>query len=224
MKMKIIIAAVATFLVSANTWALDDTASSTERLVEVQYLMRPEYKEVLLVFPEETHYFNNDATRLCYAFKIPGRWKLGKEPGLLQSEDGRALAGVLLYSAQELRGFEGPDLITRASKRLTEVYKKNSETTFASTNLEPFKSSRSGTKKWSFVTYFEQAGEQYELRDSKVFAEIVPGWVAQVTASRPSFDESLALTILETLGSSSEPECYWPLIRRYFPDMPTPSE
>jgi hypothetical protein len=195
-------------------------------------------------------YLNNNVDRTCYSYIIPGRWLPTNESALLQGEDGEAYAGVILYSEQELKDFEGPDLVTRAARLITKVYEKRIGRPLASVKLEPFdpsgktkwgdtdwsslldalrkevtsfESSRPGAMKWTAAAHVERAGQQFELQDSKIFVEITPGWVAQIsagtTASWPPFDDELARSILETLSATSDPECYKPFIRKYFPNI-----
>jgi ankyrin repeat protein len=166
---------------------------------------------------EGTFYFNNHPFRLCYAFLVPGKWRLGKDD-LLRSEVGNAEAGVWLYSAQELEGLEGPDLVTRATNFITKVYEKRSGRPLASVQVQPFQSSLPGTVKWSAsLGVAEKPGGRFEILAHKVFAEIAPGWVAQITVGGTSDDNGLFQHILETLRTTAQPECYMPFLRQHFP-------
>lgn len=187
--------------------------------VQGQYWMSPDRTEVLLSFPEkgEAYYFNNNRSRLCYTYKILGKWQPTAESALLRSADGRAVVGVLLFSAQELDEYVGNDLVTRASNRITKIYEKSVGKPLANVKLEAIP--RVGAMKWSATLTVERGRQRKEMQTSKIFAEIVAGWVAQITVSGTSDDDGLALHILEILGTTSEPECYWPLIRKYFPNI-----
>jgi len=200
-------------------------SARADSLIEVEFEISADRTEVVVTIPhsQETYYFDNNAMHLCYTYKIPGTWRLTKQRGLMRTEDGRAMAGVRLYSEQELEHFEGSDLVARAARLIATIYEKGIGVPLKNVKLEPFQSRRSGTMKWSFVANVKRAGRQYELQDAKIFAEIAPGWVAQITAgtaaSSPPFDDGLARQVVETLSSTSESECYWPFIRQHFPSV-----
>jgi hypothetical protein len=193
-------------------------------------------------------YLNNDASRLCYSYIIPGKWLPTDTTALLQAESSDSDAGVILYSASELKDLDGPDLVTRAAKFITQGYAEEIGKLPASVKIVPFELSgrknwksrewsglldtlrkevplfpfpSTGAIKWTAVWYVERAGQQYEVQDSKILVEIAPGWVAQITAgttdSWPPFDDGLARSILETLNSTSDKECFWPFIRKHYP-------
>lgn len=189
-----------------------------DNTVEGQYRINPERTELLVAVPQKevAYYFNNNADRLCYTYKIPGKWRSSGQSGLLRSEDGQAYAGIFLYSAKELEEFEGPDLVTRAARLLTRSYEKRLGLSIDRESLVPFKSQQSGTIKWS-ISWPRERGGQY--RASKIFVEIAPRWVAQITVTGAADEDALARHILETLNSTSDPECYWPFIRKNFPNL-----
>jgi len=163
---------------------------------------------------------NNNTSRQCYTYKIPGKWRATSESALLQSEDGRAFVGVLLISAIELKDYEGRDFVTRASHRTAENYEKSVGRPLVNVKLEPFQSLRAGTMKWSASIWNERAEQSQELLVSKIFAEVAPGWVAQLTVNGTSDDDGLSRRILATLGTTSHPYCYWPFIHQYIPGIP----
>jgi hypothetical protein len=188
--------------------------------VQEEYWTSPDRSEVLLFFPAqgESYYFSNNENRLCFTYKIYGKWLPPSEPALLRSTDGHAVVGVLLFSAEELKNYKGKDLVTRASNRITEIYVESAGKFLDNVKLEPIP--QAGAMKWSATLTLKRAGRSTELRISKIFAEIVPGWVAEITAIGTFDDGRMALHILEVLGTTSEPECYWPLIRKYVPIKP----
>jgi len=189
----------------------------------VEYAISPDRTELFISIPEkkESYYFNNNAKRLSYTYKIPGKWKPSQESALLVSEDGRAFVGVMLYSTKELEGYEGNDLLTRTSNLITKNYQQKIGKSPASKKLVSFSSPRSGTMKWSASWHsVGKDGRPVELRTDKVLWEISPGWVAQITVNGTSDDDGLARGILETLNATSKPEGYWPFIRRHFPKVP----
>jgi hypothetical protein len=42
-----------------------------------QYWVSPDRTEILVAFPEkgEAYYFNNNASRQCYTYKVQGKWR-----------------------------------------------------------------------------------------------------------------------------------------------------
>jgi hypothetical protein len=188
--------------------------------IKGEYWTSPDRSKVLLFFPAqgESYYFNNNENRLCYTYKILGKWLLNSDPALLRSTDGHSVVGVLLFSAEELKNYEGNDLVTRASNRITEIYAESAGNFLDNVELEPIP--KAGAMKWSATLTLKRAGHSTELQISKIFAEIVPGWVAEITAIGTFDNDRIASHILEVLGTTSEPECYWPLIRKYIPISP----
>jgi hypothetical protein len=67
-------------------------------------------RELVLSSTEGTHIFNNDASRFCYTYMIPGKWVPGDQPSAYRSAEGRAIVGVLFVSTRDLEAAEGPDL------------------------------------------------------------------------------------------------------------------
>jgi hypothetical protein len=156
-----------------------------------------------------TTFFNYDATRLCYMYEVSGDWRPAGEQGLLRSSDGRELAGVLLWSESDLAHFEGPDLISRAAKRITQEYEKRQGRPLTDVQLIPFESIiRVGAMKWLASWPGEYAGKAALLKASKVLVEIAPAWIAQITVAGTQDDDRLAKKILEALDTSSDPNCY----------------
>lgn len=184
-----------------------------------RYWVSPDRKEVVVIVGgqrPETFYFNNDSGRLCHRYKISGVWSPTGQKGLLQSMDGRQRAGVALYSPKDLSGENGPAAITRASNLLAAGY----EATFGrieAKRLAAFQSSRPGSMKWTSISHVDVGGRRERVEAEKVLVEIVPGWVAQISASGTSNDVQLFRDIIDTLSATSAIECYWPLIRRQFP-------
>ncbi len=186
-------------------------------------------------------YLNSNAARLCYGYIIPGRWTGTKESALLRAEDSESYAGVLLYPANELADFDGPDIARRAAGLTTRIYEKAAGRPLAKVDVQPFDVSgrtkwtdservnlldallketallqpkRHGAIRWSASW---PIGKGRQAQASKVFVEISDGWVAQITASPD--DDDLIRSIIETLSISSPPECYRPFIRKNFPHV-----
>jgi len=129
------------------------------------------------------------------------------------------MVGVLLYSPEDLKDFEGSDPVARAAKLITKVYEQSAGQPLADTTLVPFESTRPGVKR-STTSWRATIRERPVLmKASKVLVEIAPGWVAQITVQGTLDDDGLTRRVLETLSTTSEPECYWQFIRQHFPEM-----
>lgn len=187
-----------------------------------EYYVSPDRIEVLLIFPErnESYYFYNNSERLCYTFKLPGSWLPGRATGLLRSKDGQAEAGVLIIPEKDLEEFEGSDLVARAVKLITQIHSdllakgKLPE----QTKVVPHESNKwPGTKKWTATWIVKKNEEEHELQARKLFVQVHPKWVAQITVLGSSDDESMANELLGTLSVTDDPQCYWPFIHEHFP-------
>jgi hypothetical protein len=185
--------------------------------VEGKFWVSPDRSEVLVSFPEksEAFYFNNDKTRLCYSFKVLGKWQPSEESALLLSLDGRSQAGVKLYSAAELKDFDGADLVTRATRLITQDYEKALGRKLTNVKITPFETEKHKGIKWTASWPGPRRG--VEMKASKVFVELASGWVAQITANGTGDDDALTRLILESLNTTSHPEGYWPIIKKNFP-------
>ena len=61
---------------------------------------------------------------------------------------------------------------------------------------------------------FKHRGESYLAEMVRYMAVVKPCWVAVVTASHGTNGDDTARNILESLRVKSEPDCYWPEIRK----------
>lgn len=197
------------------------TSPQEEDLIPGDYWASRDRTEVILAFPtkEQVWYFNNNSDRLCYTFTVSGNWKPGGKPGLLVSEERRAIVSVLLISEKELKHIKGNDILTRAVNFMAMIYEKAHGRPPDSSKVAPFESSRAGSIKWSAYWITERAGKPVRAEANKVFVEIAPGWIAQITASYTADGDEMTRDIIETLGSKTDPECYWPLIHKFVPSL-----
>ena len=184
-----------------------------------RHWVRPDGREVIVVLGSKdirTHYFGNDSSRLCFRFSVPGAWQPTGELGLLESGDDKQRVGVAVYSPEDLSGATGPAAIARTSELLV----RGSEqlgTPLEERELTAFDSSRPGAMKWRASLRPVIGGEPLRAVMEKVLLEIVPGWVAQISASGTSDDSQLFRDVIQSLEMTRGSECYWPLIRRQFP-------
>lgn len=177
--------------------------------------------EFFVITSERTVYFNNDTTKLCYTFSLPGEWEPAQQSGALRTRDHKRVVGVLFYSADSFDGIEGVDIITRAANHITREHEKTVGRPLKAT-LAPFEGGRHGAMIWEIPETVEWAGLQGKI-PPKILASFPPGWVVVLTATASGATEServsLARQMLETLSVIQNPQCYWPLIRQQFPDF-----
>lgn len=200
-------------------------------LTPADYWVSRDQTEVILAFPtrRQIWYFNNNSEKLCFTFKVPGDWKPGNTSGLMLSEEYQGIAGVLVLSEQELQYSKGDDLLARAVHFITKINQRAAgmDKPPDSSEVSPFQSSRAGSIKWTANWIAEREGKKIRIEINKVFVEIAPGWVAQITVSATerssplldSGEDEIAREILQTLENTSDPGCYWPFIRKFVPPL-----
>jgi hypothetical protein len=75
-----------------STTGADQSPPTADVTVEIS--SSSDKTELFLVFREtqQAYYFNNNSTRLCYTFSIPGSWKPARTAAF-QSPEGKGFAG-----------------------------------------------------------------------------------------------------------------------------------
>jgi hypothetical protein len=148
---------------------------------------------------------------------IPGNWVEAREPHAYRSEDGEAFAGLLFLLPKEFEGFEGATLVDRARTFITWQHEKWLGQKLSGVELVRFDSTRPGTWKWKAPPVMH--GDRLINFPTKVFVDLSPDSVVQITVSGTSDNDGLVRRIIETLRTTSAPECYWPLLERLFKIM-----
>jgi hypothetical protein len=155
--------------------------------------------------------FYNNPRPFCYTYMIPGDWVSGREAGSYVSEDGRAFVGVLFELSKNFEGLEGATLVQRAEKSISREYEKALGVRLAGIELDPFESARPGTWKWQADPVTQ--GNHEITAASKFIIDLNPHEaVAIITIQGTPDDDGLARRIIETLKTTSNPECYWPVL------------
>ena len=154
--------------------------------------------------------FYNNPNPFCYTYMIPGDWIAAREPNAYRSKDGRAFAGVLFWLPQDLEGIEGATLVERARNLVTGEHEKALGQRLPGAKLSPFESAQSGTWKWAAAP-LAQGDRQIDF-PTKVLIDLSPRAVVQITVAGTPDDDSLARLIIESLRTTSDPECYWSLL------------
>ena len=202
--------------------SLVPASSPEDDLIAGDYWVSRDRIEVILSVPtrEQTRYFNNDSDRACYTFELRGAWQPAGKAGALHSKLDQAFVGVLLVSADELQDAEGEDLLSKAANFFEDFTSRMLRTSPDRSEVEAFQSSYSRAIKWKASWTVDRAGKKEEVNIKKIYAEISPGWVAQITAAATKIcDDDLAREILDTLQITADPECFWPLIEQYVPGL-----
>lgn len=99
------------------------------------------------------------------------------------------------------------NLMDRASKMVTAWMAKEAGRPIVGV---PFESAVPGTLKWKPDA---EHGGQRGLTLTKILAEHPPGWVLMLTVGGTDDDDALARAVLASLRTTSDRDCYWPVIR-----------
>jgi hypothetical protein len=161
--------------------------------------------------------FYNNPSPFCYTYMIPGDWVKAREPHAYRSKDGKAFAGLLFLLPKEFKGFEGDTLVERAQTFIAWQHEKSLGQSLSDVELVRFDSTRPGTWKWKAAPVMH--GDRLIEFPTRVFVDLSPDAVVQITVSGTSDDDGLVRRIIETLRTTSAPECYWPLLERLFKIM-----
>lgn len=166
--------------------------------------------QVVINVPREnvTYYFNNNEDRLCYSFFLRGDWKPTSETGFLVSEDGEMSAGVLLLSNTDLEAHQGEDLLSRAVSLHLADFTRRAGNPAASSKVESFESVYDNSILWIGQWHLPRKGEEYIAEARRYIAEVHPGWVVAVTASKRGRCDECARNVMKSLSVTSEPGCY----------------
>ena len=151
-------------------------------------------------------------------FQLPGEWEPARQTAALRTADQKRVVGVLFHPAKSYNGVEGTDLITRAANAITRDQEKTFGRSLKAT-LGPFEGAPYAAMIWKTPEKVEVGGRQGEI-PPKIIAHFPPGWVMILTVGGPENELwILARQVLESLGATDRPECYWPLIRQQFPNF-----
>jgi hypothetical protein len=191
-----------------------------EQLADAHRLAEEGKTYVLVIGPREgeasgsgsVHVFHNRLDPICYTYTVPGQWLAGAADNTYRSKDGKAVAGVRFLRPADLQTIDGATLLERSRKFLTREYEKGLRRTLPSAGLVPFESQRPGTWKWMATTATE--GEKPLLGVTNLLVDLKPEAVVQVAVSGTKDNDDLARRIVESLQTTSDAECYWPLLER----------
>lgn len=135
----------------------------------------------------------------------------------LRGDDGRIIVN---YTVRLLgrRGVMHATLVSdfeRAGNRARHDFKQHDVPASGRARLVPFAAPRFEAVKWEG----SWTRDGNEWRAHRVFLTVAPGWLAQLTLATDG-SNVIYQRIAETLGTTSQPACYWPMVRARYPDLP----
>lgn len=164
---------------------------------------------VLLVGRTGVYVFYNNPRPFCYTYMIPGDWVKAPQPNAYRSKDGRAYVRVEFVLARDLEGSAGSNLVERIATAMTRNVEKDLRVTLRGVELVPFQSARPGVWKWKAAPF--KKGEHY-IHLQAIIVDLSPDAVVEIDVLETGDDDALARRIIETLRTTSNPECYWPVL------------
>ncbi len=198
--------------------------------VKAKYWLSPDKKQVVLSFSARDqdigrlYYFDNDASRLCYTFTVSGQWVIDPATGFFSSKDRRHSWGQQADSADDLGVEQNGNLIEAKIRSFKDDFRdmRNNlpapqPTTEPTFEVESCNSpTRPSCVKFQATAEVQVEGLKGLQRLKAMIVEAAPGWVFSVTA-----EDEVALEAVESLSTTSDPDCYWPFIREQVPQLKT---
>ncbi len=157
---------------------------------------------------QRTYYFNSNSDRQCFSFSVDGKWFPTSEPGLIISPDKRSHVGALLLSEDELKDFEGDDLLARAVDCQQKNMEQQQGGKAENSVLGGFAGRFPNTVRWSADWQVKLNGQKFMIRAVRYLAEVRPGWIAIITSSHGAGGDDMADTMFDSLKFSDEPSCF----------------
>jgi len=170
----------------------------------------------VLVLPSGVFVFYNNPRPFCYTYMIPGAW-VGAGENAYRSKDGRAFAGVSFGLPRDLDGLEGATLVERARTFVTRQYEQALRQRLAGVELVAFESARPGTWKWTAAPVTR--GDHQIRSPTKIIVDLSPDGVVLITVAGTPDDDGVARGIIQHLRTTSDAECYWPVLERMLKSM-----
>ena len=139
-------------------------------------------------------------------------------PGVFQSKDGRSAAGVTFLPPQRLEGVEGATLVERARNYAVRQREREFRQPLANVELVPFESARPGT--WHLKAGALAAPDGRTMPfPMYIIADFAPHTVAEINVMGAGDHAQLARRIIESLKTTSGPECYLTDLERLYKFM-----
>jgi hypothetical protein len=188
---------------------------ASQPLIETARRMAAEGKTFVIEGPSGIVAFYNNPRPFCYMYMVPGDWQ-GAGPGVYRSRDRRASVEVAFILARALEDVEGSSLVERARTRLARDYEKTLGHPLTGVELVPFESTRPGTWKWKAPA---RQGERQIVFPARIIVDVGADAVALITVGGTPDDDGLAQRIVGALRTTSNAECYSPVLEEMLKSM-----
>lgn len=165
--------------------------------------------------PPGLYEYYNSPRPFCYAYVIPGDWKVGPGP-TAYSQDGRVIASVRFRPPGDFRGVSADQLLDRARELAVRDIERihNRHRPLVDVELVPFESARAGTWLLKAAPIYQREGRQ--VFPAFVIVDLGLNTVAEITVLAASGAEDLARQIVGTIRTSTEPACFLPDLERLY--------
>jgi hypothetical protein len=169
-------------------------------------------------WPPGLYEYYNGTRPFCYAYVIPGDWKVGPGP-TVYSQDGRMIASVRFRPPSDFRGVTADNLLERARELAVRDIERNHNRRrpLVDVELVPFESVRGGAWLLKAAPIYQRDGRQ--VFPAFVIVNLGLNTVAEITIIAASGAEDLARKIVGTIRTSAEPTCFLPELERLYKEM-----
>jgi hypothetical protein len=169
-------------------------------------------------WPPGLYEYYNGTRPFCYAYVIPGDWKVGPGP-TVYNQDGRVIASVRFRPPRDFQGVTTDNMLQRARELAVRDIERNHNKGRPLVDVEvvPFESARGGA-------WLLKAAPIYQREDRQIFPAFVIvnlglNTVAEITVIAASGAEDLARQIVGSIRTSTEPACFLPELERLYKEM-----
>jgi hypothetical protein len=156
--------------------------------------------------------FYNNPRPFCYTYRIPGEWVAAPSERAFRSKDGQAFVGVAFLLSTMFDGIEGATLIERVRNFTTrDIQQRYRLLQPPTVELTPFTSARPGTSRLRFAPVADQTRRLIGFAP-KILVDLSPAAIGQITLRDTPDDDGLARLTIETLRTTTDPNCYWSVL------------
>ena len=158
--------------------------------------------------------FYNNPHPFCYSYIIPGNWVRTQNPSIYRSENGDTTVSVDFYLPKVFENFDGATLLERTRTNITCNIEKKFGLKLSGVELVRFDSTRPGTWKWKAAP-IKQGIHLIEFPPIFI-VDLSPDAIViiNIMVKGTSNVDGLARSIIDTLKTTSAPECYWSDLER----------
>ena len=169
-------------------------------------------------WPPGLYEYYNGPQPFCYAYVIPGDWKVGAGP-TAYTQDGRVIASVRLRPPSDFRGVSADNLLDRARELAIRDIERihNRRRPLVDVELVPFEATRGDAWLLKAAPIYQREGRQ--VFPAFVILNLGLNSVAEITVIAPSGAEDLARQIVGTIRTRTDPSCFLPELERLYKEM-----